>query len=130
MYSTGSVHALVCSFYFAWKVIIEAFSSIFDVLHCSFYQISLKRQWRWCFRFRNLQSWDIRYHRHLWNPDVFHDFNQTWEESLTINLFLFLDIVTGKIYLFSISIATPSHLYSKPTLSKVSSTIYSSILFF
>jgi hypothetical protein len=42
-----------------------------------------------------------------------------------INMFLSFDTVTARICLFVSSIATQSQIYSDPTLSIVSSTIYS-----
>ena len=92
--------------------------------------LSSNEEWMWCSSPRNLQA--CGYHVPpsvdiacfpwiLINPD---------RNLSATNMFLYLDMVSARICLFSGSIATQIQMYSEPILIKVSSTIYSRIFLF
>ena len=114
------------------KVIIKVFGSIFNVLHCSFYQALFKRCMRrwWC-RFRYLQScgYQVPPSDEPWcYPYIFITWNRI--RSATTNIFRSFDMRNERICLFFGSITIQSHINSEPAFIIVSSITYSLIFLF
>ena len=83
----------------------------------------------WCFSFRNLQAIGYQVPPSVETGCLPYPLIKSEMNLSATNIFLSLEIDSARISVLFTSIATHNQMYSEPTLSNVSSTMNSEILF-